>query len=275
MSLYHAASMMRHYLMLRNSAGFRAPDPFIDKFNSTVVRVNTPDDFVYASERLRREMLNDNRWVRVTDLGTGKWGSRERRVCDIASRAAVPPRQGALLARIAASSFADSDKEDDVIIELGTSLGISTLCLAAAAPQRKVITIEGCPALSALAKENFCIYGYENIRQINDDFRNALERLKEEGVRVGFAYIDGNHTGDALREYFNTLMDMSGERMAIVADDIHLSRSMYKGWQSIKHDKRIASSVELSHFGLLFKTNQPLQDASISGVNKNYFRMKG
>jgi|WetSurMetagenome_2_1015567.scaffolds.fasta_scaffold02659_9 predicted O-methyltransferase YrrM len=275
MSLYHAASMIRHYLMLWNSAGFRAPDPFIVKFYATVVRGNTPDDFVHASEELRREMLNDNRWVRVTDLGTGGWGSRERRLCDIASRAAVPPRQGAMLARIAAAAMADTNAEDNAIIELGTSLGISTLCLAAAAPQNRLITIEGCPALSELAKENFCRYGYENIRQINDDFRNALEKLKKEGVRAGFAYIDGNHTGDALREYFNTLMDMSGEKMTIVADDIHLNRSMYKGWQSIKHDKRIAVSVELSHFGLLFKNNQPLQDASISGVNKNYFRIKG
>jgi hypothetical protein len=54
---------------------------------------------------LRREMLSDRRVVRVTDLGTGSSviHGTERSIRRIASVAALPQREAALLARIAAS----------------------------------------------------------------------------------------------------------------------------------------------------------------------------
>jgi len=253
MSIYHAVSVTRHLLTSWNSAGIRTSNPFYYSLIHSVIRSGRQQELTEASERLRKEMLNDHRSVRVTDMGTGGWGRCERRVCDIAARAAVPPGQGALLARIAASEMRDPTSNKGVILELGTSLGISTLCLAAAAPQNRIITVEGCPMLTTLAKENFIRYGYENIEQINTDFSSALRKLKEEGTTIRFAYIDGNHTGEALREYFNTLMEMAGEEITIVADDIHLTRSMYKGWKSISRDSRIQLSVETLHFGLLFR----------------------
>jgi len=251
--MYHAVSVVRHLLMAWNNAGVRTSNPFYYNLLHSVIRSGRQQQLTESSDQLREEMLNDRHLVRVTDLGTGGWGSRERRVCDIAARAAVPPRQGALLARITASEMRNTPTNGGVILELGTSLGISTLCLAAAAPQKRIITVEGCPVLTMLAKENFIRHGYENIEQINADFSSALRKLKEENTTIRFAYIDGNHTGEALMEYFNTLMEMAGEEITIVADDIHLTRSMYKGWKAIRRDSRIQLSVEAFHFGLLYR----------------------
>ena len=42
-----------------------------------------------------------------------------------------------------------------LIIELGTSLGISTMYLAASCPDTTVCTIEGCPSTAAIAQAEF------------------------------------------------------------------------------------------------------------------------
>ncbi len=253
MSIYQAVSVIRHLLTSWNSAGVRTSSPFYYSLIHPVVGADHQQELTKASERLRDEMLNDRRLIRVTDLGTGGWGSRERRVCDIASKAAVSPRQGALLARIAASEMSDIPASGGVVIELGTSLGISTLCLAEAAPQNRIITVEGCPILTKLAKENFLRHGYGDIEQINADFSSALQKLKEEGTKIRFAYIDGNHTGEALREYFKTILEMAAGEITIVADDIHLTRSMYKGWKMIRCYQGAQLSIETLHFGLVFR----------------------
>jgi predicted O-methyltransferase YrrM len=262
MNLYHVVSVIRHLLTSRRNGYARTHDPFLNNFVTTVLRDRTPVDMVQMTEKLREELLHDHRYISVTDLGTGRRGLSKRKVSDIASRAAVTPPQAALLARIAASEMTGYDTNGGVIVELGTSLGISTLCLSAAAPQSRIITIEGCPVLNEMAKENLRRFVKGNIRHINADFSDALKIIKKEGIKVRFAYIDGNHTGEALEEYFNTLMEMADDEITVVADDIHLNRSMHHGWQTIKRDNRIELTVETIRFGILFR-NQSVASGSL------------
>lgn len=119
-----------------------------------------------------------------------------------------------------------------IILELGTSLGISTLALALAAPERRVVTVEGCPALAEIASENLRRHGAANTEVLNMDFTSALSLLRSEGTRVSMAFIDGNHRGEALKQYVSEISTM-GDEMIIVADDIHLNRDMYNTWRSL------------------------------------------
>ena len=114
---------------------------------------------------------------------------------------------------------------------MGTSLGISTLALALAAPERRVITVEGCPVLAAIARENLQRYGASNAEVMNVEFSAALESLRKDGLNVSFAFIDGNHRGTALTEYVSKIAAM-GEEMIIVADDIRLTKEMFLAWKS-------------------------------------------
>jgi len=246
---------MRHFLVSRNNVGFGVHNPFVHNF-LTIVTGGKPDgEMLTAVERVRVAMLSDRRIIRVTDFGTGtSEGGKmhERRICDIAAIASLPRRQCSLLSRIVESE-GRSISNQGVIIELGSSLGISTLALASAGMPARIITVEGCPAIASLAKQNFAEQGAGNISLINAEFGQALKQMKEDGTLIRFAFIDGNHTGEALKTYFNSIMEMAGEEITIVADDIHLSRSMYKGWHEIKSDKRIQVSLETLRFGILFK----------------------
>lgn len=253
MSLYHLAAMLRHTITSRSSAGHGVHSPFVYEFLTKVVRGKSLPATLSMVESLRKSMLTDSRTVQVTDFGTGGRKAAKRTVHDIAARASVSPRQAALLARMVAAECYDSTLADGVILELGTSLGISTVCLAMAAPRNHVITVEGCPVISGIATENFRNLKINNVQLLNEEFSEALNQLKRKGVRVRYAFIDGNHTGEALVKYFSYIIGLAADNLTIVSDDIHLNKSMYKGWKEICSDDQTEVSLEMFRFGLVFR----------------------
>ena len=146
-------------------------------------------------------------------------------------------------------------EEDGIILELGTSLGISTLAMSLAAPETMVVSVEGCPQLADVAKENLKRHGAGNALVLNMEFDDALEKLREEKTKVTFAFIDGNHRGEALKHYIRTIKDM-GEEMIIVADDIHLNRDMSRAWRCLTQSGTAPATLETFHFGMIFFRNK-------------------
>ncbi len=295
MNIHAAAAYAAHLLTSRSTAGHGVHSPLMFSFITEVIGGRADKHIMDEVRRLKREMLTDRRAVRVTDLGAGSTvlRGRERSIRQIASVAALPSREVALLARIAASldiilervpdykaggpqpngwpaqgleptHRPEQDREPvvrpaqeqkptgrqannpentppgeilqpdnlPVILELGTSLGISTLALALAAPDRRVITVEGCPELAAIARENLRRHGASNTEVLNMEFSQALIHLREKGTIIGMAFIDGNHRGAALTDYTHRIMEM-GDQMVIVADDIHMNSDMTGAWKSL------------------------------------------
>ena len=279
MNLHAASAYALHLLTARSTAGHGVHSPWMFRFITEVIGGRGDSAIMREVESLRQEMLSDRRMVMVTDLGAGSsvMKSRERSVRHIASAAAVPKREAALLARIAeslnntrAGEPGDADRHAEqsgtglksgkmaatdpvpavvpdsghscredagrdnlpVILELGTSLGISTLALALGAPQRRVISVEGCPELAAVARENLRRHGALNAEIICMEFGQALTDLHKKGVKVALAFIDGNHRGAAMTEYMHKIRQM-GEEMIIIAHDIRMNRDMIKAWHSI------------------------------------------
>jgi hypothetical protein len=267
MNFYPAASYMRHLLTARSTVGHGVHSPYIYDFLTNIVRKKTPDNIVRAVEGLRREMLTDRRIIRVTDLGAGsvRQKGEERRVSEIARHATLPAKETGLLARMVQSTGLRvqgsgckaqgegySDQGSEIILELGTSLGISTLAMALAAPQKRVVTVEGCPVLAETARANLQRYGAGNVEVVNTEFSTALTRLMEARAKVLFAFIDGDHRGEALKEYVTKISQM-GEEMIIVADDIHLARDMYDAWISETVATAAPATMETHRFGILFR----------------------
>lgn len=264
MNLYPVAATIRHLLTSRSTAGYGVHSPFAYDFLTTVVRGKTESRILEEVESLRREMLASSKTVRVTDLGRGSVVSRgaERKISDIASAASLPPRQAALLARMARGAVnrmedsiprpLNTGGKKEIILELGTSLGISTLALALALPEHKIVTVEGCPSLAAMARENLQRHGAGNVEVVNAEFSTALSQLRKVDARVPFAFVDGNHRGEALLKYLSEIEQM-GEEMIIVADDIHLSRDMYSAWRSHLTAVGSSAAMETFRFGILLR----------------------
>ena len=263
MNIYAATAYLRHLLTARSTAGHGVHSPYIYDFLTKVVRNKTDVKIASQVESLRREMLSDKRIIMVTDLGAGsvtKAGG-ERHVAEIARTAALPAREAGLLARMVATeagsastghaSTGSASRGTGIILELGTSLGISTLALSLAAPTRRVITVEGCPSLASIARENLRKHGASNAEIMTMEFSAALERLKGDGLTVSFAFIDGNHKGSALTEYISKIAAM-GEEMIIVADDVRLTKEMFLAWKSLEASGIAPVTMETLHLGIFF-----------------------
>jgi precorrin-6B methylase 2 len=270
MNLYPAAAYLRHLLSARSTAGHGVHSPYVYDFLTKVVRNKTDVKIVSQVENLRHAMLSDKRSIMVTDLGAGSVtrAGGERRVAEIARTAALQTRETGLLARMVAASTGSASRghpstgsasrdtgsiqrDTGIILELGTSLGISTLAMALAAPDRRVISVEGCPTLAAIACENFRRYGASNAEIINMEFSAALESLRRDGLNVSFAFIDGNHRGTALTEYVSKIAAM-GEEMIIVADDIRLTKEMFLAWKSMAASGIAPVTMETLRLGIFF-----------------------
>src|ERR1700722_9803230 len=142
-----AGKYLHYYLMAANGKGHGIHSPFVFDFVVSVLN----DHCVYSAyakiEGLRRRLLQDQSLLTVEDMGAGSAyaATRSQSVARIARRAAKTPRLGQLLFRIA------QRYQPATMLELGTSLGLSTAYLAAGAPNGRLFIFGGAPGGAAAA----------------------------------------------------------------------------------------------------------------------------
>ena len=214
-------------------------------------------------EKVRAKMLADTREVEFVDYGAGignresENGNREardrRKVSDIAKRSLAKKKYAQMLARLVNwlgnGLLAIGDRRL-VIVELGTSLGVTTAYMAAMDKRNKVITYEGCPAVAEIAQENWKALGLKNIDcRVGEITAEILDRDLE---RVDVAFIDANHTYAGTRAYFNVLAEKVHRKSVMIVDDIHYNKEMEQAWREICADERVTSTMDLYQMGLVF-----------------------
>ncbi|MCC7301427.1 MAG: class I SAM-dependent methyltransferase [Bacteroidia bacterium] len=194
-----------------------------------------------AIEQIRCNMMKDQRKIQVTDFGTGTSGAR--RIATIARRVRRAGKYGELLFRLA-EYF-----KPRVILELGTSLGISTAYLASSGA--KVISLEGCPETAGIARQNLNELGLNNVEVRVGDFSETLpEVLRTHQPEMVF--FDGNHRKDPTLRYFHLCKAQRAPRTVFIVDDIHWSQEMCEAWEEIQRDPEVKVTVDLFYMGLVF-----------------------
>jgi predicted O-methyltransferase YrrM len=247
-----AEKYLRYYLTAANGRGHGVHSPFVYQ----LVREVLGDRKGYAEyaeiEGLRRRLLRDEGVVEVEDMGAGSalGGNGVRKVADIARHAAKPARLGQLLFRLGRYY------RPGVVVELGTSLGLSTAYLAAGASGAGVWTIEGSGAIAKRARENLSGPGFSGVEVITGNFDMLLEPLVERVGPVEMAFVDGNHRCEPTLHYFDILMRHSARSSMLIFDDIHWSADMERAWAQIKVDPRVMLTVDLFFFGLVVRRNE-------------------
>jgi predicted O-methyltransferase YrrM len=193
-------------------------------------------------------MLRDKRVLEVQDFGAGsRTGATKRRgVSQIAHSALKPQKFGQLLFRLA------NYYQCKTIVELGTSLGITTCYLASACNNAKVYTLEGASAVAAVASQNISWLGLKNVEQVTGNFDDTLPPLLNRLGMVDLVYIDGNHRKEPTLRYFDMLRQHAHHQTMLVFDDIHWSREMEDAWEQIRQHESVTLSVDLFFLGIVF-----------------------
>lgn len=215
------------------------------------------DDVIYDNrhfysfdpiEDIRTELVSRNEKIMILDLGAGSTINKnpERSISDIAKNSAKTAALGRLMFRLV------NHFQPKTMVELGTSLGVSTLYQALAFSDGMMHTFEGCPETAKIAKDNFAKANASNIQLHLGDFNRTLSSFLAETDSIDWAFVDGNHLYDPTMQYFHSIMEKCHEGSVLIFDDIYWSKGMGMAWEEIKADKRVTCTIDLFHVGLVF-----------------------
>ena len=222
--------------------------PYLFEFYNNVINDESPFYIYEDIESIRAKLLLTEMEISIDDHGAGSRvnSSSNRKIKDIAKNTLKAAKYGQLLFRLV------NHFKPKTILELGTSLGVSTLYLAGPSKKIKVVTVEGCLNAAKVAQINFDKIGFENIELVNNTFEAFLPAYLKTVKELDFVFFDGNHQKEATINYFNWCVEKANNETVFVFDDIHWSSGMSEAWEVIKSHPKVTSSINLFFVGIVF-----------------------
>jgi len=236
-----ASKYLHYYVTAANRKGHGIHSPFVFDFVTKVLNDRTEYEDYDRVESLRKKSLKDQTILSIEDHGAGSSlsGSKERSVSSIARHAVKSKKYAQLLYRIVKYYQSNS------IIELGTSLGITTGYLSLAAPGENVSTFEGSTEVASIARQNFKTLELQNVKLTEGNFDYTLPSVLYHLTSVDFAFIDGNHRREPTENYFHWLLEKANSNSIFIFDDIHWSKGMEKAWEHIQEHPAVRCTIDL------------------------------
>ena len=259
-------SILSYFVSAQNEHGLHSP--FVFDLYLNIIKKDPISAGFEGIEAIREQMLQSREKIHVTDYGAGTKvnNSLVREVRDIAQNSKKSARLGRLFYRLI------QQFDYQYILDLGTSLGLTTLYLAVANPKSKVVTFEGCPQTAKVARRNFEQFAVGSPQPKTHSHQSKIEivvgNLDEVLVeqvnlipKIDFAFFDANHRYEPTVQYFETCLQKAHNDSLFIFDDIHWSAEMEMAWTYIKAHPSVTVTIDLFAVGLVFfRKQQPNQN---------------
>jgi len=251
-NFHRVRAFLKHFFTSWNTTGEGIHSPYLFELVRFILRDRNTYYCFSDIERRRELLLACEDELEVVDFGSQ--GSPEglhvrRRVSEIAKNHLESAQVAQVLFRLV-NWIGMHEKRPLEVLELGTSLGITTAYLASPSSRNRVMTMEGSNEVLQVAQGVWKALKLENIEWVEGNIDDTLFNHAREDLDL--AYIDANHTYEATMRYTDYLMPRMREKGVIVLDDIHYSEPMERAWEALKNDPRVTTSMDLYHVGLLF-----------------------
>jgi predicted O-methyltransferase YrrM len=241
---------MQHYLTATRIDVLHSPFVF-SLYQQCIAKEH--DFKAYQSlEKIRTYLRSVQTEIHFEDYGASS-NSRKVAVKTLAKQHLKPARIAQILHRIIAFQNYEN------VLELGTSLGLST-CYLALSPGVKVTTIEGSKAVWEQAQRTFEMAGItQQIISHSGTFEKVLPQILLEKPSYDLIFIDGNHSYEATLRYVKQLRPFLSQNGMMVLDDIYWSHGMTQAWEELKPSFNV--SIDLFFIGILSqRTEQAKED---------------
>lgn len=241
-----AIKYLRYYFTASNGKGHGIHSPFVFQLVTKVLNDKTEYPAYKTIERQRSLLLGNESIIEVDDFGAGSvTGLKKKRVVQQIAASSLKPKKYAQLLFRMVKYFKPKE-----ILELGTSLGITTSYLASANTEARVTTLEGAATISTLAQQTFNAQELTNVKLITGNFDETLKDAVTKNY--DFVFIDGNHCKEPTLRYFKELLSCVHNDSVVVFDDIHWSKEMEEAWKEIKNHSSVTLTVDLFFIGVVF-----------------------
>ncbi|MDQ2862879.1 MAG: class I SAM-dependent methyltransferase [Bacteroidota bacterium] len=243
-----AKKYFSYFIHAKNGKGHGIHSPFVFDFIVHVLNDKKKYECYEKIEPFRNRLLHNNTIIDVEDFGAGSalMPFKKRKISAIAKSSLKNKKFSQLLFRIA------KYYKPQTIVELGTSLGITTSYFACTNKNSNVYTFEGSQEIGKIASENFNNTGLKNIHLIKGNFDKTLLPALEKVEKVDLAFIDGNHRKEPTLSYFSGLLKKCNKDSIFIFDDIHWSAEMEEAWKQIQQHDSITLTIDLFFIGLVF-----------------------
>lgn len=254
---------LKYYLTASNGRGHGIHSPFVFDFITKVLRDNRNFYCYQTIEHLRDKMQYDNEMLTIEDFGAGSRveNTKQRTVAAIAKFSLKPKKFSQLLFRMV------NYYQPANMLELGTSLGITSAYIASGKTNAPLITMEGASAVAAIARQNFVRLKLKHIQIVEGNFDETLagvmHQLSTQENEAGnsgiqFAFIDGNHRKEPTLRYFHQMLPQIKNDSILIFDDIHWSEEMEAAWAEIQAHPSVTLTIDLFFIGIVFFRKEQL-----------------
>ena len=215
---------INHLFYIRHRKGHGIHSPYLFEFVSEVLFNSEKIECPAPVRNEHRKLYRESAFVR---------------------RSSVSGKYGFLLYRITRWF------RPEMIVELGTGMGISTLYLSAGSPDTPLHSIERNRERAALAAQLICRLNPGPVSIHWGEMEEKLEDISPMIPQRFLAFVDGNHHYTPTMHYLAKLVERAGNEAVIIMDDIYWSREMQRAWREILSWPEVRVSIDLFHMGIL------------------------
>lgn len=234
---------INYWIKGKNRHGVHSP--FVYDFSDKCLRIEVPLSVRSTYSNYYSELRNSQQKILVEDFGAGsKKLDDQRSVRSIAKVSGSSAKYAKLIYRIV------QHYQPESILELGTSLGLSTLMMRMGNQNAVIDTVEGCSETLRVTQEHFPSEYKENINFHRSTFDSYLTKMDKSKV-YDFVFIDGDHRGKSVLQILDSLESSVHDETIILLDDIRWSLDMQSMWSSLICSGKYHVSIDLFKIGIV------------------------
>lgn len=245
----HLISYIKYCFTSGHQHGFGIHSPYLFHLVTRIIEEDLPYYKYSLIEKVRKLMSQvDERIGVFNDDGT----KRLRKIKSVVGDYAITPKYGQLLFRLV------NYYKPSVILEYGTTCGISTMYMAAPNSKTSVYSLSKQPEMADLSQSMCERIAMHNIKRSKaTDLMAEAQRLVQEMPEDDFLYIN-SATPAEVSTLVNLRMARNGKRFFIVVPNPYTTDEMWNVWQALKADERVKLSINIFNLGILI-ANENLQ----------------
>ena len=233
------------YRSIRYRRGFGVHSPFVFNLITKVIEERCQCYSFHDIELIRRQLLFQKGEITYPDRRQ-KGKMRSRPIGRIVEREAIRPKHGALLFRLA-NYFRSKH-----ILQLGPSMGLSTLYLTSYASDLKCIALENVPEFATIARIAFDKAARNPVDLRVGRYKDLLPKALDDMGQLDFVFFNTLYEQQNNGWLFEKCLKHVHANTIFVFEGIKASRKMREFWQEVCSHPEVTVTIDLYSMGIAF-----------------------
>lgn len=233
------------YRGIRYRKGYGVHSPFVFNLITKVIEERCSYYSFYDIELIRKQLLFRDNIITYPDRQQ-KGVVRSRTVGEIVGREAIKPKHGALLFRL--TNYFKSKN----ILQLGPSMGLSTLYLTSYATGLKCIALENIPEFASIAQIAFDKAARNPVDLRTGSYKELLPQALKDIKQLDFVFFNTLYEQQNNIWLFNECVKQVHNETIFVFEGIKASRKMREFWKEVCSYPEVTVTVDLYSMGIVF-----------------------